>query len=290
MLRNALAHGIESPDERREAGKPEEGTVAIDVSRDATEVVIRVSDDGRGMDRDAIRARAVDRGLLADDADPDDEELFGYVLQSGFSTAGEVTQLAGRGVGMDVVKRNIGALGGHVNLRSTPGAGTTIGIVLPLTLAIMEGMAVKVGAEVFIMPLSAIIESMQIRADQVRPVAGCARVIHVRGEYLPLVELHAVFDVANAQTDLTRGIVMVVQSENQRFALFFDALIGQQQVVVKNLETHFRKVPGVSAATILGDGSVALILDVIALSRSSRPDLAHAVAGPDHTRQQQEAV
>jgi two-component system chemotaxis sensor kinase CheA len=277
LVRNSIDHGIEAPAARVAAGKPAAGCLTLAAAHQGGNIAIEIRDDGAGLSRERILAKAAAGGLATSETMTDDE-VWQLIFAPGFSTARTVTDISGRGVGMDVVKRNIGALGGYVNLHSIPGAGTTIGIVLPLTLAIMEGMALKVGAETFIVPLSAIIESMRIRADQVRAVAGCARVIHVRGEYLPLVALHAVFDVPGAQTDLTRGIVMIVQSENQRFALFFDALIGGQQIVVKNLETHFRKVPGVSAATILGDGSVALILDVIALSRSSRPGPPAAAA------------
>jgi two-component system chemotaxis sensor kinase CheA len=171
---------------------------------------------------------------------------------------------------MDVVKRNIQQLGGHVDIRSAAGQGTTICIVLPLTLAIMDGMLIRIGSEVFIMPLGAIMESMQVPAEQIKMVGGNKRLVHVRGEYLPLVEMHRVFDIADAQTDVTRGIVMVLESEGRQFALLVDELLGQRQVVVKNLETNYRKVVGISAATILGDGSVALILDVVALSRAGR--------------------
>ena len=199
-----------------------------------------------------------------------DDEVWQLIFAPGFSTAEAVTDVSGRGVGMDVVKRNIQELGGHVDIRSTFGQGTTIRIVLPLTLAIMDGMLIRVGEEVFIMPLGAIKESMQVQADQLKRVGQDKQLVYVRGEYLPLVEMHRVFDIDNAQSDVLRGIVMVIESEGRYFTLLVDELLGQRQVVVKNLETNYRKVVGISAATILGDGSVALILDVVALSRAGR--------------------
>ena len=269
LVRNSLDHGIETPEAREAAGKPRTGTLTLAARHQGGNILIEIRDDGAGLNRERLLAKARQNGLPVSDAMSDDE-VWQLIFAPGFSTAAAVTDVSGRGVGMDVVKRNIQQLGGHVDLACEPGAGTTVRIVLPLTLAIMDSMSVRVGAEVFIMPLGAIMESMQVKSEQVKPVAGGGRVIHVRGEYLALVELHRVFDVPNAETDLARGIVMVVQSEGRPFALFVDELIGQHQVVVKNLETHYRKVPGVSAATILGDGSVALILDVLALSRLSR--------------------
>ncbi|MES1923806.1 chemotaxis protein CheA [Salinisphaera sp. T31B1] len=269
LVRNSLDHGIEAPAAREAAGKPRAGTLTLAARHQGANVLIEIRDDGAGLNRDRLLAKARENGLAVDDAMADDE-VWQLIFAPGFSTAQAVTDVSGRGVGMDVVKRNIQQLGGHVDLISEPGIGITVRIVLPLTLAIMDSMSIRVGGEVFIMPLGAIVESIQVRTEQVRPVAGGGRVIEVRGQYLALVELHRVFDVPAARTDLSRGIVMVVQSEGRPFALFVDELIGQQQVVVKNLETHYRKVPGVSAATILGDGSVALILDVLALSRLAR--------------------
>jgi two-component system chemotaxis sensor kinase CheA len=278
MLRNALAHGIESPDERAAAGKAADGTVSIAVSREATEVVLRVADDGRGMDRDAIRNKAIERGLLRPDVQLPDRDLFGFVLESGFSTAEQITDISGRGVGMDVVKRNIQEMGGHVEIQSRGGKGTTTRIILPLTLAILNGMSVKVGREAYILPLSYVIESLQPLDEHLHSITADGRVIKVRGEYLPLIELHRVFDVAGAQTNPTQGILVIVQADDTRFALMVDELLGQHQVVVKNLETNYRKVPGISAATILGDGSVAFIIDVGAMPRIQRAQAASAVA------------
>lgn len=201
------------------------------------------------------------------------------IFAPGFSTAEQVTDVSGRGVGMDVVKRNIEEMGGHIEIDTQAGEGTTIRILLPLTLAILDGMLVKVGNEVFILPLSAVMESLQAKASDLYPLAGGERVLEVRGEYLPLVALWRVFDVQGAKAEATQGIIVILQSAGRRFALLVDQLIGQHQVVVKNLESNYRKVPGISAATILGDGSVALIVDVSALQGLHREQqLARTVA------------
>lgn len=282
LVRNSLDHGIEDAETRTAVGKPAAGRLTLSARHEGGNVVIEIGDDGAGLSRERILAKAKSSGLNVTDDMPDDE-VWQLIFAPGFSTAAQVSDVSGRGVGMDVVKRNIQQLGGHVDLSSQTGAGTTVRIILPLTLAIMDGMAVRAGSEVFILPLGAILESMQIDDERVRTVSSGSRVIEVRGDYLPLVELRQAFDIADAKTRLADGIVVVVQSESRRFALFVDELIGQQQVVVKNLETHFRKVAGVSAATILGDGSVALILDATALSRMTHPGhrsnkpVAHAV-------------
>src|SRR5690606_16362551 len=232
-------------------------------------IIIEVVDDGAGLNRERILKKAMSSGLPVTESMPDDE-VWQLIFAPGFSTADKVTEISGRGVGMDVVKRNIQSMGGHVQLSSRAGAGTTTRIVLPLTLAILDGMSVKVGDEVFILPLNHVTESLQPKLEQIHTVAGDERVIFVRGEYLPLVELHRVFGVSDAQTDPMQAIAVIMQAEDRRFALLVDHLVGQHQVVVKNLETNYRKVPGVSAATIMGDGSVALIIDVFAIARSGR--------------------
>lgn len=209
------------------------------------------------------------QGLTVNENSPDDE-IWQLIFAPGFSTADQVTDISGRGVGMDVVRRNIQDMGGHVQLSSVPGQGTTTRIVLPLTLAILDGMSVRVGEETFILPLNHVTESLQPQVDQIYSVAGNERVMQVRGEYLPLVEMHRVFSVGQAQADPTQAIAVIMQAEERRFALLVDHLVGQHQVVVKNLESNYRKVPGISAATILGDGSVALIVDVLALARANR--------------------
>ncbi|WP_199886314.1 chemotaxis protein CheA [Dickeya sp. ws52] len=264
LVRNSLDHGIESPEKRIEAGKSAVGNLTLSAEHQGGNICIEVIDDGAGLNRERILAKALSQGMAVSDS-MTDEEVGMLIFAPGFSTAEKVTDVSGRGVGMDVVKRNIQEMGGHVEIHFVKGKGTTIRILLPLTLAILDGMSVKVNNEVFILPLNAVMESSQPQAEDLYPLAGGERVLQVRGEYLPLVELYQVFDVAGAKTDATQGIVVILQSAGRRYALLVDQLIGQHQVVVKNLESNYRKVPGVSAATILGDGSVALIVDVSAL-------------------------
>lgn len=277
LVRNSLDHGIEPPESRLAAGKPACGNLTLTAEHQGGNICIAVTDDGAGLNRERILAKAHARGMAVSDAMSDDEVAM-LIFAPGFSTAEQVTDVSGRGVGMDVVKRNIQEMGGHVQIHSVPGAGTAIRILLPLTLAILDGMSVKVGDEVFILPLSAVMESLQPRCADLHPLAGGERVLEVRGEYLPLVELWKVFQVDGAKTDAVQGIAVILQSAGRRYALLVDQLIGQHQVVVKNLESNYRKVPGVSAATILGDGSVALIVDVPALQELNREQRAAACA------------
>ncbi|WP_265922846.1 chemotaxis protein CheA [Cupriavidus nantongensis] len=267
LVRNSLDHGIETPDKRVAAGKDPTGQLILSAQHHGGNIVIEVSDDGGGLNRERILAKAIQNGLPVSDTITD-EEVWQLIFAPGFSTAEVITDVSGRGVGMDVVKRNIQEMGGHVEISSRPGLGTTIRIVLPLTLAILDGMSVKVGEETFILPLNCVMESLQPKAEDVHTAANSDRVMHVRGEYLPLLEMHRVFNVANALQEPTQGIAVILQAEGKRFALLVDQLIGQHQVVLKNLETNYRKVPCISAATILGDGSVALIVDVGALQRT----------------------
>ncbi|WP_241132773.1 chemotaxis protein CheA [Achromobacter insuavis] len=269
LVRNSLDHGIETPEKRVAAGKDPVGQLVLSAQHNGGNIVIEVSDDGAGLNREKILKKAMAQGLPVNENSPDDE-IWQLIFAPGFSTAEKVTDISGRGVGMDVVRRNIQDMGGHVQLSCEPGNGTTTRIVLPLTLAILDGMSVRVGEETFILPLNHVTESLQPTNDQIYSVAGNERVMHVRGEYLPLVEMHRVFSVSEAQTDPTQAIAVIMQAEDRRFALLVDHLIGQHQVVVKNLESNYRKVPGISAATILGDGSVALIVDVFALARANR--------------------
>ncbi|WP_173636219.1 chemotaxis protein CheA [Paramixta manurensis] len=269
LVRNSLDHGIESPEKREAAGKPAVGNLTLSAEHQGGNICIEVTDDGAGLNRERILAKALSSGLPVSET-MSDEEVGMLIFAPGFSTAEQVTDVSGRGVGMDVVKRNIQEMGGHVEIASKQGAGTTIRILLPLTLAILDGMSVRVADEVFILPLNAVMESLQPLADDLKPLAGGERVLEVRGEYLPLVELWNVFDVEGAKTEATQGIVVILQSAGKRYALLVDQLIGQHQVVVKNLESNYRKVPGISAATILGDGSVALIVDVSALQSLNR--------------------
>ncbi|WP_197742461.1 chemotaxis protein CheA [Pantoea agglomerans] len=269
LVRNSLDHGIETPEKRLVAGKVATGNLTLSAEHQGGNICIEVSDDGAGLNRERILAKALSSGLPVHE-NMSDEEVGMLIFAPGFSTAEQVTDVSGRGVGMDVVKRNIQEMGGHVEIASKQGKGTTIRILLPLTLAILDGMSVRVADEVFILPLNAVMESLQPRAEELKPLAGGECVLEVRGEYLPLVELWNVFDVQDAKTEATQGIVVILQSAGKRYALLVDQLIGQHQVVVKNLESNYRKVPGISAATILGDGSVALIVDVSALQSLNR--------------------
>ncbi|ARZ00577.1 signal transducing histidine kinase, homodimeric domain protein [Yersinia ruckeri ATCC 29473] len=269
LVRNSLDHGVESPEARIAAGKSPVGNLTLSAEHQGGNICIEVIDDGAGLNRQKILAKALSQGMAVSEH-ISDEDVGMLIFAPGFSTAEQVTDVSGRGVGMDVVKRNIQEMGGHVQVSFQAGKGTSIRILLPLTLAILDGMSVKVDNEVFILPLNAVMESLQPQAEDLHPLAGGERVLQVRGEYLPLVELYRVFDVANAKTEATQGIVVILQSAGRRYALLVDQLIGQHQVVVKNLESNYRKVPGISAATILGDGSVALIVDVSALQALNR--------------------
>ena len=268
LVRNSLDHGIESPEKRVAAGKPAVGTITLRAFHQGGNIVIEVGDDGAGLNREKILAKARERGMQVSDT-MSDQDVWQLIFEAGFSTAEVVTAVSGRGVGMDVVRRNIYAMGGRVEIESTLGVGTRISVRLPLTLAILDGMSVSVGEEVFIVPLTFIIESLQPAKQDIKTIAGSGTVVHVRGEYLPVVTLHEVLNVRPRVTDLERGIVVIVESEGAKSAMFVDDLLGQHQVVIKSLETNYRKVAGVSGATIMGDGKVALILDVEALVRLS---------------------
>lgn len=243
LVRNSLDHGIELPENRVAAGKSPVGNLILSAEHQGGNICIEVTDDGAGLNRERILAKAISQGMAVNE-NMTDEEVGMLIFAPGFSTAEQVTDVSGRGVGMDVVKRNIQEMGGHVEIQSKQGAGTTIRILLPLTLAILDGMSVKVADEVFILPLNAVMESLQPREEDLHPLAGGERVLEVRGEYLPLVELWKVFEVDGAKTEATQGIVVILQSAGRRYALLVDQLIGQHQVVVKNLESNYRKVPG----------------------------------------------
>jgi len=269
LVRNSIDHGIEMPDVRRAAGKSDAGRLFLSAAHQGGNIVIEVADDGGGLNREKILAKAQQNGLPLSE-NMSDAEVWQLIFAPGFSTADVVTDVSGRGVGMDVVKRNITAMGGVVDIRSAKGFGTTISISLPLTLAILDGMSIRVGEEVYILPLGFVIESLQPAPEDVKEISGKGRVIKVRGEYLPLVPLYQMFDIAPRFTDPCQGIVVIIETDGRKAGLFIDDLVGQQQVVVKNLESNYRKVAGISGATILGDGGVSLILDVAALIRSSR--------------------
>ncbi|MDE2204021.1 MAG: chemotaxis protein CheA [Burkholderiaceae bacterium] len=269
LVRNSLDHGIESPEARVAAGKDATGQLLLSAAHQGGNIVIEVSDDGQGLNRDKILKKARERGLAVSDNMTDDE-INQLIFAPGFSTADQVTDVSGRGVGMDVVKQNIQSMGGYVEIQSQKGKGTTIRIVLPLTLAILDGMSVKTGEEVFILPLSCVAESLQPRPEDIKAVPGGGRLLKVRNEYLTLVPMYERFRITPSLPDPSEGIVVILDSEGKKIALQVDELVGQQQVVVKNLETNYRRVPGISGATILGDGSVALIVDVSALMRETR--------------------
>ncbi len=269
LVRNSCDHGVEMPEERVRAGKPETGTITLSAAHQGGSIVIEVRDDGRGMSREKILNKARERGLEVSDQMPD-ADVWQLIFAPGFSTAEMVTDVSGRGVGMDVVKRNITALNGTVEIDSAEGYGMRVSVRLPLTLAIMDGMSVGVGKEVYMLPLSSVVESFQVKADAINTVGQGAQLVKVRDEFMPVVELERVFQIPRTDRDRPSDILVVIEAEGSRVALLVDDLLGQQQVVVKNLESNYRKIPNVSGATILGDGKVALILDTGALVRRSR--------------------
>lgn len=268
LVRNSIDHGIEMPDVRRDAGKSERGRLSLSASHQGGNIIIEVSDDGAGLNRERILSKAQQNGLPVAE-NMSDGDVWQLIFTPGFSTAEVVTDVSGRGVGMDVVKRNITAMGGSVDIRSEKNFGTTISISLPLTLAILDGMSIRVGDEIYILPLGYVVESVQPDPADVKDISGQGAVVKVRGDYLPLIPLYEMFDIAPHFKDPWDGIVVILESDGRKGALFVDELVGQQQVVVKNLESNYRKVAGISGATILGDGGVAFIVDVAALLRSS---------------------
>ena len=275
LVRNSLDHGIELPEVRAAKGKQPVGTITLSAYHQSGNVVIEVGDDGAGLPRDKILAKARERGLGVHDQ-MTDQEVFALIFEAGFSTADRITEVSGRGVGMDVVKKNITALGGRVDIDSLAGIGTRMTVRLPLTLAILDGMSVAVGRETYIIPLGYVIESLQAEPGMIKSVAGVERLLQVRDEYLPIIALHEVFRVPGALAALEDGIMIILEADGTKAALFVDAMVGQHQVVIKSLETNYRKVSGVSGATIMGDGRVALILDVAMLVDMARRALPAA--------------
>lgn len=275
LIRNSLDHGIETPEKRVAAGKSPVGTITLKAYHQGGNIVIEVGDDGAGLPRDKILDKARERGLPASDQ-MTDQEVFSLIFEAGFSTADQVTDVSGRGVGMDVVRRNIQSMGGRVEIESIFGVGTRMTVRLPLTLAILDGMSVAVGDQTYILPLSYVIESLQPEAGEIKTLSNQARVIQVRGEYLPVVVLHEVFNIKSSWIDLTQGIMVVLDADGARVALFVDALVGQHQVVIKSLEANYRRVSGVSGATIMGDGHVAMILDVSAIAGMAKSNMQKA--------------
>ncbi len=273
LVRNSLDHGVEVAEKRIAAGKPAHGTITLRAFHQGGSIVIEVSDDGAGLNRGKILAKAKERGLPVHDA-MTDQEVWLLIFEAGFSTADQVTDVSGRGVGMDVVKRNIQSMGGRIDIESTFGSGTRISIRLPLTLAILDGLSVVVGDQMFIVPLNYITESLQPMATDIKTVSGKGRVVQVRGEYLPVIALHEFFNLRPSVTEIHKGILVILEAEGHKAALFVDDLVGQHQVVIKSLESNYRRVQGASGATIMGDGKVALILDTAALVMASQQELA----------------
>lgn len=279
LVRNSVDHGLEAPEDRQMAGKPETGRIRLEAYQQGGSIYIEVGDDGKGLDRERIVAKAVQNGLVAPDQTLTDDEAFALIFRPGLSTAEKVTEVSGRGVGMDVVRRNVEALGGTIAIRSEVGKGTTFRIKLPLTLAIMDGQALQVGEHVYILPLVAIVESVRPTRQALATVLARGESVTVRGQSLPMIRLHRLLDVEPKGLDPTQGLVVIVEHENRLAALLVDELLGQQQVVIKSLEANFKKVDGIAGATILGDGRVALILDVpglVSLARSGGRERAEA--------------
>jgi len=270
LVRNSVDHGIETPEEREANGKPRKGTVELNAFHQGGNIVIEITDDGKGIDKDVIFAKAVEKGVINANESLTDEQIFDLIFAPGFSTAAVVSGVSGRGVGMDVVKRNIRELGGNIEVKSEQGKGSTIIIRLPLTLAILDGQLIRVGDDTYIIPLISIIESLQVEKSQINSIGGQAELYKLRDEYLPVVRLYETFGLKPDSTDLSDGLIVIVEGEGGQAGLFVDDLLGQQQVVIKSLETNFRPVEGISGATILGDGTVALILDITGLINLSR--------------------
>jgi len=262
LVRNALDHGLEKPEVRAAAGKPETGTIELAAFHEGGNIIIEVKDDGGGLHRAKILQRARERGLVAADAELSDDQIHNLIFAAGFSTADTISDVSGRGVGMDVVRRNIQDLGGVVQISSVEGRGSTIRIRLPLTLAILDGQLVRIGADTYVISLVAIVETIQAQKDRLNAVPGSAELFRLRDEYIPVVRLYEMFGVEPDSRAIEDGLLVVVEAEGRRFGVLVDDLLAQQQVVIKTLETNYRQVAGVAGATILGDGTVALIIDV----------------------------
>ncbi len=300
MIRNSIDHGLEGPEERERIGKPRAGTVHLSAQHRSGRIVIEVTDDGRGINRAKVLSKAIEKGLVQPGASLTDEEIDHLIFLPGFSTADQVSNLSGRGVGMDVVRRNISALGGRIGVYSTPGEGSRFVLSLPLTLAVLDGMVISVGEERFVLPLTNIVESLRPKPVDLHGLVNKCDVMMARGEYVRLVYLHRLFGIPKAVDDATRGLVVLVETEDgSRLGLVVDEVLGQQQVVIKSLESNFRRLDGVAAATILGDGRVALILDVAGLREMSRhtgdsdrarPAPTPALAGPSPSPRQRQTV
>ncbi len=277
LVRNSVDHGIEAPEERRAAGKPERGQIQIDAYHKGGNIIIEIADDGRGINRDKLLSKARAAGIVEDGTELPDEQVYDLIFHPGLSTHDQATEYSGRGVGMDVVKRNIRALSGSLYVRSTAGEGTTITISLPLTLSILDGQLFRVGEQTYIVPLVSVVESLQVDASKVSRVTGRGEVYHWREGYVPIVRLHELFDTEPVRRELEGGLMVIVEDEQTYLGVFVDDLLDQQQVVIKSLEANYLKVPGIAGATILGDGNVALILDVAGLIEMSRGGPRHPI-------------
>ncbi len=276
MIRNAIDHGLETTEQRLAAGKPAEGTVTLSAEHRGGRIVIEVADDGRGIDRERVRAKAIEKGLISSSASLSDDEIDNLIFLPGFSTANQVSNISGRGVGLDVVRRNIVDLGGRIIINSAVGKGSRFSLTLPLTLAVLDGMIVSVGDQTYVLPLSHIVESLRPKASDIRPFGLNNKLLNVRGAYVPLVSVGELLGVEGMLTDAAAGVVILVESEGiGRTAFVVDAIIGQRQVVIKSFETNFRHLEGIAAATILGDGRVALILDIDGLVARRREAVAN---------------
>lgn len=262
IVRNSIDHGIESPDKRLAAGKPEKGTVKMAAFHQGGNIVIQITDDGAGINVERVHQKAIEKGVIEPDSNLSHAEIVDLIFHPGFSTAEVVSDVSGRGVGMDVVRRNIRGLGGSVEVESVTGKGSIFTIRLPLTLAILDGQLASVGSQTYVFPLVSIVESIQVDSGLVKGIAGQTELYKLRDQYIPVIRLHQFFDVQQAQTDLSKGLLVVVEEGGKRAGIFVDDLMGQQQVVIKSLENNFMKIFGVAGATILGDGKVALIIDV----------------------------
>ena len=270
LVRNSLDHGIELPDVRKAAGKNEIGILHLNAYHQGGNIVIEITDDGAGLNEQRILAKARERGVVGPDEELTQDRVYDLIFQPGFSTVEQVSDLSGRGVGMDVVRRNIKDLGGTVEVRTRAGEGSTFTIRLPLTLAILDGQLVRVGGQTYIVPLISIIESLQVRPNEIKAIAGRAELYRLREEYIPITRLYEVFGIEPDSTELHKGLIVIVEGGGEKAGLFVDELLGQQQVVIKSLETNYQRVCGISGATILGDGTVALILDIAGLMDVSR--------------------
>ncbi len=262
LVRNSLDHGIETPEKRKSAGKDETGQLELCAYHEGGDIIIKVIDDGAGLNRERIQSKAIEKGLIHENEELSDERIYNLIFQPGFSTAEQVSDVSGRGVGMDVVRRNVRDLGGNVSINSNEGAGSTVTIRLPLTLAILDGQLVRIGDETYIVSLVSIIESLQMDPSLRSSISERSELYRLRGEYIPIIRVNTLFEMNSGTQDLNKGLLVVVESDGHQVGLFVDDLLGQQQVVIKSLEANFKQIQGISGATILGDGTVALIMDV----------------------------